>query len=147
MIEEAATVKSVKEQSVKVLTTKSSACNQCSEADSCSTSVLAKFFGNKEIELQLFSDVPLKIGDEVLLGIEETVFIRLTVLIYFLPLCSLLIFATLGQFVVELFDVSNESPVILGAMIGFASCYFAIKFYIKHYFGAEKINPVILKKL
>lgn len=147
MIEEAATVKFIHEKSVKVLTTKSSACNHCNEADSCSTSILAKFFGNKEIELQLFSDIPLKIGDKVLLGIEENVFIRLTFLIYFLPLCGLFIFAVLGQFFVDQWGFNNELPVIACAITGFLSCYLAIKFYIKHYFSPEKINPVILKKL
>ena len=71
MIEETAVVKSIESEWVDVLTTQSSGCNQCNEADSCSTSVLAKFFGEKEISLRLQSGLLLKPGDRVVLGIEE----------------------------------------------------------------------------
>jgi len=147
MIEETATVHSVNAHFIRVITTKSSACHQCNEADSCSTSVLSEFFGNKEIELQLTSTLSLNAGDKVLLGIEESVFLRLTLLIYLLPLCCLFIFAMFGQGLGGYFSIDNEMPVLLSALIGFFGCYFAIKYHIKHHYNPEKINPVILKKL
>ena len=130
MIEETATVQSVNDHLVQVVTTQSASCHQCNEAESCSTSVLSKFFGNK-----------------VLLGIEESVFVGLTCLIYFLPLCALLLFAILGQAIENQLNINNEMPTILLAISGFAACYYAIKTSIQRYFKPEQINPVILKKL
>tara|TARA_R110002094_G_scaffold27984_1_gene41035 strand:- start:44 stop:487 length:444 start_codon:yes stop_codon:yes gene_type:complete len=147
MIEETATVQSVNDHLVQVVTTQSASCHQCNEAESCSTSVLSKFFGNKTVELQLYSDLTLKAGDKVLLGIEESVFVGLTCLIYFLPLCALLLFAILGQAIENQLNINNEMPTILLAISGFAACYYAIKTSIQRYFKPEQINPVILKKL
>lgn len=147
MIEEIATVHSVDIDSVRVVTTKSSACHQCNEADSCSTSILSQFFGNKEIELQLTFKQPLNIGDKVLLGIEENVFLRLTLLIYLLPLCCLFVFSMFGSGLAVYLSIDNEVPILVSALIGFFGCYFAIKYHIKHHYNPEKINPVILRKL
>lgn len=147
MIEEAATVQRVEDHLIQVVTTQSASCGQCKEEESCSTSVLSKFFGNKTVELQLQSDLSLKVGDKVLLGIEESVFVGLTCLIYFLPLCALLLFALFGQAIENQFNINNEIPTILLAIIGFIGCYYAIKTSIHHYFKPERMNPVILKKL
>jgi len=147
MIEETARVESVSTQGVQVVTTQSSACNKCNEAASCSTSVLSKFFGDKEIVLSLQSDLALEAGDEVLLGIEEKAFLGLTCLVYFVPICALLLCAVLGQYIGQELNISNEFPAILSAAIGFLSCYYCIKQLIKGFFSPERINPVILKKL
>ena len=147
MIEETATVQHVNNHLVQVVTTQSSGCHQCNETESCSTSVLSKFFGNKTVELQLYSELSLKAGDKVLLGIEESVFVGLTCIVYFLPLCALLLFALLGQAIESLFNVNNEMPTILLALSGFIGCYYAIKASIQQYFKPERINPIILKKL
>jgi sigma-E factor negative regulatory protein RseC len=147
MIEETAVVKSIENQQVEVLTTRASGCHQCNEADSCSTSVLAKFFGEKEISLRLHSDLLLKSGDKVVLGIEENAFIGLTFLMYFLPLCALLLFAILGQFAEAFFNIDNELPTILFGLSGLVGSYYFIRYLIKSYFDPQKINPVILKKV
>ncbi len=147
MIEETARVQSVKDGVVQIVTTQSSACKQCNEAPSCSTSVLSKFFGDKEIELSLYSDLALKDGDEVLLGIEENAFLGLTVLVYFVPLCALLLSAALGEYIAQQQQISNELLTILCAVTGFFGCYYLIKVLIKNFFHPQKINPVILKKL
>ncbi|PHS72004.1 MAG: hypothetical protein COB22_06205 [Cycloclasticus sp.] len=147
MIEETAIVQSIEDQWVDVLTTQSSGCQQCNEADSCSTSILSKFFGEKEISLRLQSNLLLKSGDRVVLGIEEKTFMGLTFLMYFLPLCALLFFAILGQLIGGFFNINNELPTVLLALFGFVGSYYLIRYLIKFYFDPQKINPVILKKL
>ena len=147
MIEETAIVKSVRNHWVSVLTTQSSSCHQCNEAQSCSTSVLSKFFGAKDIELKMHSTIALKTGDQVTIGIDENVFMGLTCLIYFVPLCGLFLFAVLGQYLGHQLNIDNELPTIGLAITGFAACYYLIKIFIKHYFEPQRINPVILKKL
>jgi len=147
MIEETAIVKSVRNHWVSVLTTQSSSCHQCGEAQSCSTSVLSKFFGAKDIELKMHSTIPLKIGDQVTIGIDENVFMGLTCLIYFVPLCALFLFAVLGQYLGHQFNIDNELPIIGLAITGFAGCYYVVKVFIQHYFEPQRINPIILKKL
>mgnify|MGYP003385855865 FL=1 len=147
MIEEQAIVKSVQQHWVSVLTTQSSSCHQCNEAASCSTSILSKFFGAKEIELKMYSEIPLEKGDHVLIGIGESIFIGLTALIYFVPLCALFLFALLGQYLGPQLELEGELFTIFLAITGFAACYCLIKYLIQHYLKPQTINPVILKKL
>ena len=147
MIEEKATVQSVKDQLINIVTTQSSGCYQCNQADSCSTSILTNFFGNKSVELQLYSDMSLKAGDKVIIGMQEGVFIGLTCMIYILPLIGLFLFAVFGQFTERYFNVNNELPTISFAIIGFVACYYGVKAAIQRYFKPQQINPVILKKL
>lgn len=147
MIEEVAIVKSVKQHWVSVLTTQSSSCHQCNEAASCSTSVLSKFFGAKEIELKMYSEVSLEKGDRVVIGIKEGIFMGLTALIYFTPLCVLFLFALLGQQLSPQLGIESELLTILLALFGFGGCYYLIKYLIQNHLEPQRINPVILKKL
>lgn len=147
VIEEIAIVQSVQHHNVSVLTTHRSSCHNCNEKASCSTSILSKFFGSKEFELKMYSELPLEAGDQVVIGINENVFLRLTSLIYFVPLCALFLFAVLGQYLGDRLNLHNESLTIILAVTGFGGCYYLIKSLIQNFFEPQKINPVILKKI
>lgn len=147
MIEEMAKVQSVSGQWVSVLTMQTSGCNKCSEAKSCSTSILSKFFANKEIKLNLQSDLSLKAGDEVMLGIKESVFLGLTGLVYLVPLCALFICAVLGEYLSQSLGIESEWLTILFAIAGFVGCFLWIKNSALKFLPLDKVNPVILKKL
>jgi len=147
MIEEAALVKSVDGSLINVVTVQSSACQQCNESTTCSTSVLSKFFGNKEIELQLESDMPLEIGDQVMLGIEEKMLLRLTMLIYLAPLFGLFLFALAGGFMETFLTLKTELLSVAMGVLGLVGGYFFIRVYIEKYLDPKNIKPVILKKL
>ena len=147
MIEETALVKSVTGSLINVVTVQSSACHQCNESTTCSTSVLSKFFGNKEIELQLESELTLETGDQVMLGIEEKMLLSLTMLMYFMPLCSLFLFALLGSFIETYFALETELLSIVMGVSGLVGGYFSIRVLIEKYLDPKNIKPVILKKL
>jgi len=147
MIEETALVKSVTGSLINVVTVQSSACHQCNESTTCSTSVLSKFFGNKEIELQLESELTLETGDQVMLGIEEKMLLSLTMLMYFMPLCSLFLFALLGSFIEAYFALETEFLSIVMGVSGLVGGYFSIRVLIEKYLDPKNIKPVILKKL
>jgi|TARA_R110002095_G_scaffold27372_1_gene27517 sigma-E factor negative regulatory protein RseC len=147
MIEETAVVQGVQGEWAEVITGRRSGCHQCDEATSCSTSVLAKLFGDKSIALRLHSSIPLQVGDEVLIGIKENTFLGLTCLVYLLPLCGLLLFSVLGGYIEQHWQFNHEGPTVVMAVLGFAVTYYGIKKFIRNYLKPEKINPVILKKI
>ena len=147
MIEETALVKSVTGSLINVVTVQSSACHQCNESTTCSTSVLSKFFGNKEVELQLESELTLETGDQVMLGIEEKMLLSLTMLMYFMPLCSLFLFALLGSFIETYFALETEFLSIVMGVSGLVGGYFSIRVLIEKYLDPKNIKPIILKKL
>ncbi|OUR81542.1 hypothetical protein A9Q82_09140 [Cycloclasticus sp. 46_120_T64] len=147
MIEETALVQSINGSLIKVVTMQSSACQQCNESASCSTSVLSKFFGNKEIELELESSLVLRVGDKVLLGIEERTLLLLTSLIYFMPLCCLILFAVLGGFIESYLNLDGELLSIVLGVGGLVGGYFAVRIFMARSFQTTSIKPLILKKL
>lgn len=147
MIEEIATVQSVHDDWASVVTTQRPSCHNCHEVNSCSTSTLSKFFGAKQIELNIHSKLPLKQGDQVVVGMKEAVFLVLTGLIYFLPLCVLFLFAIFGQYVGSAMNVESELLSIAFALSGFVGCYYLVKNLIQQFFDPKKFHPVILKKV
>ena len=147
MIEEIATVTSTSKSTINVVTNQRSSCQQCVQTDSCSTSVLSKFFGNKSIELELESDIQLEAGDKVCLGIDEKIFLRLTGMVYLLPLLGLLLAAFLGQYLSAQMGIGSEMLIIVFGFLGFLLCFYSLKYVIAHYMDPRKIHPVILKKV
>ena len=145
MIEENATVQDINKGVVTLQTIKSSACGRCKESDTCSTSILSKYFANKSIELNLDTDLPVKIGDYVTVGLEEQALVRLTVLIYFIPIIVMFVFAILGTFITDYLNITNELLIIAFALIGLGGSFIGLKKFGSYFFNLDKLNPVVLK--
>ncbi|PCI20500.1 MAG: hypothetical protein COB62_04555 [Piscirickettsiaceae bacterium] len=145
MIEETATVQSIIGQQITIHTIKQNACGGCKESASCSTSVLAKYFGNKEIELVLTSKLPIKVGDSIVVGLEERALLRLTLFIYLLPIIVMFAFALLGGYLQQMLHINNELITIVLALSGLAGSFFCLKHFSGYWFNAQKLNPRVLK--
>ena len=146
MIEEQATVKEIDKNSVIVQTTKQSSCGGCQQKDSCSTSVLDKYFGNKQINMKLSTDLNLSVGDTVTVGLDEAIFLRLTLLIYLLPLCVLILFAVLGQQLSDHYLIGGEALTISFGLVGFIACFYGLKYLIRQRLDPKRFNPILLNK-
>jgi len=147
MIEERATVKAIDGNGVLVQTTKQSSCGGCQQKESCSTSVLDKYFGNKQINMQLSSDLDLSVGDTVTVGLDEAIFLRLTLLIYLLPLGILILFAVLGQQLSDHYMIAGEALTISFGVVGFAGCFYGLKYLIRQKLDPKQFNPILLNKV
>ena len=147
MIEETAVVELLEEKGVRVKTSKVSGCNSCKQNESCSTSLLSKYFGSKSIQMFLKTDELLEVGDTVKVGLDEGVFLRLTMLIYFLPLCMLIVAALIGQVISESLLISGELLTIASGIAGFIVSFYGLKYFIKHRIKPEYLNPVLLHKI
>jgi len=90
-----------------------SGCNACSEKVSCGTGLLSEFLQQKSSTLKLEANHFPKVqaGDEVLLTIPDGVLVKISLLLYGLPLFFLLLSALSFQQSEPLFQV-------LGASIG-----------------------------
>ena len=145
MIEENATVQAINKSVVTLQTIKSSACGGCEESDTCSTSILSKYFANKSIELNLDTNLPVKVGDDVTVGLEEQALVRLTVLIYFIPIIVMFAFAILGTFITDYLQIKNELLTIVLALLGLGGSFVGLKKFGGYLFSLDKLNPVVLK--
>lgn len=101
MIEQHARVEELDEHQVKLRPEiQSSGCHSCSLNSGCGTSLIAQLFPNhlpKQLSLPAQTiPKPIKVGDRVLLGLQESYLYQALILLYAIPLMGLLGGAVLG---------------------------------------------------
>ncbi len=164
MIEEQATVTRCEGKYVWVETQRQSSCGHCSVKNTCGTSVLAKVLGNKLATVRCLNVqhkerdadmTQLKTGDRVIIGLQESALVSGSLLIYFLPLVTMILFGGLAVFAAKIWlpewlDLASIVASFSGLLIGL---YASKKIAHDRQNGSlqQKMSyqyePVILKKI
>ena len=148
MITENAIIVSIENNQTWIETQRKSACGQCSANKGCGTSVLSKVIGNKLSKMKAINNINAKVGDEVIVGLNESSLLKGAFVIYMLPLLFLFLFSFLGQFVAQYIGVeSNELLVIIFAVMGFLFGMKKVQAFSSSIEKNDNYQPVILKKL
>jgi len=128
MIEEFGKVVAVDKNWAWVQTERKTVCGQCSASKGCGTSVLANVLGKKSNAIAVVKTLPVQIGDEVIIGIEENSLVKGSLLIYALPLILLIAFGMLGEVVSAQVLLSNtDGLTVLFAILGLAAGFFWLR--------------------
>jgi sigma-E factor negative regulatory protein RseC len=90
MLEETGTVVRADSENIWVETRAKSSCSHCG-AHSCSTSVIAKLFGNRRNLLRLPNTLQARPGQQVVIGIPDRVLVAASMRAYLLPLLGLIL--------------------------------------------------------
>jgi sigma-E factor negative regulatory protein RseC len=138
MIEEEATVAEVADGRVWIEKSRGSACAGCAEA--CPSSLAGGLFGGKRVRLQVDSDLALRPGDKVLVGVAEDALAAASLLIYLLPLFGLFAGALLGKSI-----AGSDLASALGGLVGLALSLAGLQAF--RLSGWEGCKPVILRKI
>ena len=93
MITENGIVTQANAQTAWVKTTRSAACESCSEKDSCGTS----HHGSQEMTVIVKNTLNVKTGDAVVIGIETKPMLILSFMLYVFPIILLIIGAGIGN--------------------------------------------------
>ena len=121
MLTENANVVAIESDGLWVETLKLSTCNACSAKSGCGQHVLARYVGDMSCIKAVFekgvSDRIWKVGDDVLIGIDEKALVLNALLVYMLPLFSMLSFAALFH-VLGFSDLSVAGAAIVGLIGG-----------------------------
>lgn len=89
MLEQTGTVVEANDDWLWVETQSRSACSQCGTG-SCSTSVIARWFGVKRNRLQLVNSLRAKPGQQVVIGIPDQVLVAVSLRAYLVPILGML---------------------------------------------------------
>lgn len=123
-MEELAKVVHVDNHTISIMSEVKSACSGCQQVDNCGSGQVAKAFPTKKLSLTLQSDLPLKVGDTVVLGLSDEDLLQSAWQVYLFPLIGLISFAGIGQYFIsngflphELFGVLLST---LGGYLGYA---------------------------
>lgn len=115
MIEENAQVVKVEGDLAWVETRRRSSCGSCDAQRGCGTSALGKVLGQKPLHLKVRNSLDVRIGETVVIGLQDAALVRSSLIVYLLPLAAM-IFAALGVSAV----VPADGWVALGGLAGLA---------------------------
>jgi sigma-E factor negative regulatory protein RseC len=139
MICEQGKVVSTEDDFVFVEVIQQSSCQACSANKACGTKVLKGLFQTKRHYLKLpFAHLDRKpsLGDQVEIEINEAALLKSSLLVYVVPLLSLVLFAILFDWV-----YGSELLAMLGGVIGFAGGLTIARFYALFHARSEQFQP------
>jgi len=136
MIEESATITALYSQNndslkssfniVKVESEIKSSCSGCKQIDNCGSGQVAKAFPQAKLSLDLETDLPVKVGDIVVLGLSDKHLLLSAWQVYLWPILGLIIASVLGQWLVEQQIFIHELfAIVLGIFGGYLGFYLA----------------------
>lgn len=91
MIEQAAQVVGIDGEYVLIETQVKSSCGACSSVSRCGVSVLSSLFSRRANCVALINDLNLAVGDQVIIGIDESKLLSSAMLAYMLPITIMLL--------------------------------------------------------
>lgn len=145
MIEELAVVAKIENNQVWVQAGANKGCGGCQQKSSCSTSVLDKLTRKREVAVD--SEIELKAGDEVVIGIEEGVLIKASLLLYLIPLLAMGLAGGLTQQLLPAGFVRADLVTAGVALASLGSSLWLINKLQRSFFFAHFPRPVVIKKL
>jgi len=148
MIEERAVILSLENQSddtkshsvATLEIERKTACGLCGQTRGCGNSIWGKLFAHRSSAFKAQNRINAKVGDSVIVGINEKALVKSALLLYILPLATMLI----GAILVSHFRQTDASAM-LGAVIGLALGLLWVKGHTmsSSYFRLQQ--PVILR--
>lgn len=146
MIEERARVIRITNDTAWVEVNRQSTCNSCSASQSCGTSLLSRFLNRRFEQIAVVAKADIQVGDEVILGLDESAFLRGSFVVYMIPLLAMLGLAALSEWLLS--DImSAESAAILGAVAGFIIGVNRVRAFSRRVLQDKRFQPVILRRL
>jgi sigma-E factor negative regulatory protein RseC len=144
MIEERAKVVEVGDGYAWVEIERQSACASCHASGGCGTATLAKVWSGRQVRTRAISALPLRPGDEVIVGLAEGVLLRGALLAYLLPLALMLAGALLGE---AAFAGAGEEPVIVLGALGLGLGFLTVRVASRRWRDDARFQPVVIRRV
>lgn len=125
MIEEFAVVTNCQKNLAELEIERKTACSICGQTRGCGNATWGKLLGHKSATLLVQNNLEAKVGDSVVVGIDERVVLRSVFLLYVIPLLCLVFFSVLAD---ALFN--SQLYVGIAALLGLLLGFGAVKFLV-----------------
>lgn len=120
-----------------------SACAACAADKGCGTAVLARVLGQRSVRVRALNTLVLEPGDEVVVGLKEGALLRGSLLVYLLPLVTMLCAAAYGD---NQFPQQEALSIVLGGaglLAGFAGLYWRSR----EIRDDARYQPIVLRRI
>ncbi|MSQ80900.1 MAG: Fis family transcriptional regulator [Candidatus Methylopumilus sp.] len=124
MIEEQAIVIKASKKLVTLEVVRSKPCGLCGQVRGCGNSIWGKIFSHQSGQIETRNNLNAKLGDMVILGIDETLILKGSLMLYGVPLLTMFIGMLIAGYISQ---ATSEFYVFMGAMIGLCLGVFLIK--------------------
>lgn len=146
MMEEKARVVAISGDIITVESLIKSACSGCQNIDNCGSGQVSKALPKKRLSVNILSQLPVKVGDEVMIGLSEKHLLSVAWQVYLWPLIGLFSFGFLGQYFMNVQIFTSELIAIVFCVFGGYIGFLAAKRQQQHS-GCADLNVKILKVL
>ena len=118
-------------------------CGLCGQSRGCGISIWGRLFGHKPNIFKAVNQINAKVGDSVIVGIEEQALLTSSMTVYGIPLVAMLAGALLagGLFAAD----HTDRNAVIGAVIGLVSGLLWVKAYTAGRGLDARYRPVILR--
>jgi sigma-E factor negative regulatory protein RseC len=146
MLEELGVVTQATERYAWVQMQRKHSCGQCASNNSCGTASLAQIMGRKITNIRVENSLAVKVGDNVIIGLEEQALVKTALITYLTPLLSLFIFALSYEYLAINFNLPTaEIFTVLAAALGLALGLMLVKYISRYWMYMSLYQPVLLR--
>lgn len=146
MLLENAHIVAVETDSVWVETIRQSSCGTCAAQKGCGHSLLNRISASRRNYIQVFSGAleasRCSVDDHVRISIPEQVIIHGSLVVYMVPLVSMLLMAVLATTVSA---VNQDLLAIAGAVAGFSLGVGLVRWHAWHHKSDKSMQPTLLE--
>lgn len=139
MIEERGRVVAIEPGAVWVSTSRKTTCSGCSANSGCGEGL---GMTRPQLGVRALCDMHLEIGDPVVIGMREDWVVRASVLVYILPLLSLLAMSLTVQML-----GGSEPLTILAGLLGLVLGWLVVCWFGQRAIGDPGSQPVVLRAI
>lgn len=146
MIEERGHVVSADGEFAWIETYRKTACQSCSVNKGCGTGALSDYLGKRMDKVKVLNPIGARIGDKVVVGLQESALLRGSLAIYLVPLVLMMMGAVMGGAVaVNLGYVANDGVTAVAGLLGLALGFVWVRFFSFRVAADNRYQLVILR--
>ncbi len=119
----------------RVRVQRSSACKSCSSRDHCEIN------SSRDVTVDVINEIGAKEGDWVELSVPAGSFLRLSLVVYLLPVVALIVGAVVGNELGRAFDISSGFSSVAGGVLGIILTYFILRGVNRRSESSNKYSP------
>jgi sigma-E factor negative regulatory protein RseC len=147
MIEESAQVVATEGEFAWVETQRQSTCGGCAANKGCGTATLAKVLGKKRTRVRALNHSGAQVGDQVIVGVEESALVRGSLAVYAVPLLTLLAGSIIGSLLGKQWLLEGEGLALVLGGVGLLAGLAWLKGFTRRISHDSRYQPVVLRRL